>query len=492
MTGTFTYDVANNRINMTGGTLGAPITFLDMWNADKAGTLQLLAPTAAALDLSLTRAIRPTEKVALKINLIITSFSGAGNITLTGKDKDGGAQSELIAVAGNGTLVSALWYSSIDAGGIDCTGTYTVEITQSQWGVIWKLGTNTFAFDVRLYVGDNSTTTYLIDTNKLIIINKGWWSAGAWMLVRTAATATFGTVIDATLKHTANGCCFITLEDTTPAGFMTSQWAGLGIINLYSCSFYAPFVSFGIEIWAGTNIWNCLLVGCVTLSVNTGVDVFNLQGNFLKGANPMYSLQVFTAGNTFNTVNAFGSDKGVRIGDISVTLRNCAISDFNSYAISIVNSAQENYLIDCTISSWILFFYNSNNAKVNRQYTFNVNLKDKNGVAISSATVTLKDKNGTQIFSVTTDVNGDIVTQIVSRGYYDGTHGSTLQDYSPHTLTISKAGYQTYVSILTPTATTNLFIKLAQAVPIFLNLGQPAINLKTTDPENKIIMSLSG
>jgi hypothetical protein len=119
-----------------------------------------------------------------------------------------------------------------------------------------------------------------------------------------------------------------------------------------------------------------------------------------------------------------------------------------------------------------------------------VNLKDKNGVAISSATVTLKDKNGTQIFSVVTDANGNIATQTVSRGYYDGAHGNTLQDCSPHTLTISKAGYQTYVSILTLTAAINLFIKLAKTGSVLLSLGQPVLNLKASDPENLNVLVL--
>jgi hypothetical protein len=40
---------------------------------------------------------------------------------------------------------------------------------------------------------------------------------------------------------------------------------------------------------------------------------------------------------------------------------------------------------------------------------------------------------------VATSGSGDIATQTVSRGYYDQAHGNTLQDYGPHTLTISKA-----------------------------------------------------
>ena len=133
--GSCTYSASTNTITVTGYISGStPWAFNDLWNADKAGSLQLLAPTAAALDLSLTQQVRPTDKVALKLNLVITNFSVAGTVTLTGKDKDGNAQTEVIDVAGNGTRISSNWYSSIDASGVDCVGTFTVEITQSQWG----------------------------------------------------------------------------------------------------------------------------------------------------------------------------------------------------------------------------------------------------------------------------------------------------------------------------------------------------------------------
>ena len=63
--------------------------------------------------------------------------------------------------------------------------------------------------------------------------------------------------------------------------------------------------------------------------------------------------------------------------------------------------------------------------------------------------MTLKDKDNTQIFSLSTDANGQITQQNVQYGYYDQAHGDTLQAYSPHTLTVSKAGYETRTYKLT-------------------------------------------
>ena len=64
---------------------------------------------------------------------------------------------------------------------------------------------------------------------------------------------------------------------------------------------------------------------------------------------------------------------------------------------------------------------------------------DKDNTAINGVTAIVKDRDGNTIFSVATSGSGDIATQTVSRGYYDQAHGNTLQDYGPHTLTISKA-----------------------------------------------------
>jgi hypothetical protein len=83
----------------------------------------------------------------------------------------------------------------------------------------------------------------------------------------------------------------------------------------------------------------------------------------------------------------------------------------------------------------------------------------------TSATVTLKDNAGTTIFSVTSDgTSGAIATQTISRGYYAQATGDTLQDYGPHTLTITLNGKQTYTDTLTLTEKTKLDITLQTAI----------------------------
>jgi hypothetical protein len=57
-------------------------------------------------------------------------------------------------------------------------------------------------------------------------------------------------------------------------------------------------------------------------------------------------------------------------------------------------------------------------------------------------------------------------------------------------LTISKAGYQTYVKKFVLGAKTAWEIKLARANTILFDQGTPVLNLKPSDPENKNVMVL--
>jgi hypothetical protein len=125
MVGTWTFDPINKILTVTGGTSGAPVTFQDALVADKAGTRTLLAATSSPFTTSLTTNVKPAESLAFKLSVVLTNFSVAGTITLTGKDAWGNAISEVINITGNGTFISTLFYASVDANGVVAAGTFT-------------------------------------------------------------------------------------------------------------------------------------------------------------------------------------------------------------------------------------------------------------------------------------------------------------------------------------------------------------------------------
>jgi hypothetical protein len=158
---------------------------------------------------------------------------------------------------------------------------------------------------------------------------------------------------------------------------------------------------------------------------------------------------------------------------------------------SVTNSNCHVVNMDYDSENWTFGWYGTDTGtRVYRQYTVNLKVTDKDNNPINGATATVKDKDGNQIFSVNTDANGNIATQTVSRGYYDQPHGNILQDYSPHVLTITKPGYQTYVKKFALSAKTAWEIKLAKAQHILLDSGRPVLNLKPSDPENKSVVVL--
>lgn len=85
-----------------------------------------------------------------------------------------------------------------------------------------------------------------------------------------------------------------------------------------------------------------------------------------------------------------------------------------------------------------------------RQFGLSLKIIDSNGNGISGVSVVIKDVNGAQVASVTTDDNGDIATQYLthtksydnSPDYFWGI-ANIVEYYTPHTVTISKAGYKT-------------------------------------------------
>jgi hypothetical protein len=156
--------------------------------------------------------------------------------------------------------------------------------------------------------------------------------------------------------------------------------------------------------------------------------------------------------------------------------------------VRIQNSNPTIALLNPDVDAWTFLWVNCPTAKVYRQYEFDLTATDKEGNPLEAAAVTLADKDGAVVFTATTGANGAIATQTVSRGYYQQSTGNALQEYSPHTLTIAKAGYQTYVKKFVLAEKTRWTVKLAKAQTILLDCGGLVLNLAAAEPENKHVL----
>jgi hypothetical protein len=486
MVGTITYDPSTNAITAVGGTVDTPIGLVDLYNADLAGTRTLMAAKASPFTASLDTQIKPCESLALKLSCVITNFSVAGTVAFTGKDAWGNAQTETVNITSNGTFTTTKYFSSVDTNGVVAAGTFIVAVTQPRWGVLWRQGTVQYAFECKLIAGDGSTATYLGDTNKQVVWADGISTASGQVMldILTNATATFGTLNDLTTKRTSSGCSLITLESTYRQFFIRTN---SGTLYLYSCLLSAPNISSGTMVLRSltdtTRIWNTILVRYVEIGMSGAANIYHvtssqslyaINGPAVAGAvddlvclSDYYVTYATGTKPTYKNVIAKGNSK---VGDLFTT--------------------NDVYFINGILDSWSVNSFYSSTQKLYRQYEFDLTVTDKDNNPLSSASATLKDKDGNTVFSVTTDANGNIATQTISRGYYDQAHGDTLQEYSPHTLTVSKAGYQTYVKKFVLAEKTKWAIKLAKAVPVLSGLGQPILNLKATDPENAVVLPL--
>ena len=92
---------------------------------------------------------------------------------------------------------------------------------------------------------------------------------------------------------------------------------------------------------------------------------------------------------------------------------------------------------------------NADSDALYEKFTCDINVCDKDGVAISGAVVDCLDKNSNAVWtagSVTTNGSGNITQQqILYRDWELAGNPATAIIYSPHKFTISKAGYQTLV-----------------------------------------------
>lgn len=334
--------------------------------------------------------------------------------------------------------------------------------TAGGWGIYTADATGTqIICSGKIIIGDAATASTCSDTLKHVTFTDG--STAAWghlITVKGASSLTLGTLVDATDKTTKNGCIITSLDaDNNHYIIGNSYSAGTAKVYLYDTKITSVATTF-IAPTAGTfdlRIYNCQFDGCHFESLQSSSDLYNVNmancGEAILGCL-----------GTMDRINIYGSANVYFATTTQSILKNIWMRS-NTRAFRCWGITVDQDIINGDFDSWATQWGDVCTAVVNRKYEVDLLVQDTAGAAVGTATCVLKDKNGTQIFSVNTDALGVIATQTVSKSYFDQAHGDTEQEYGPHTLTVTKAGYQTYTQVFTLTEKTDWTITLLDEVP---------------------------
>lgn len=443
-------------ITVTDFTEDVPCTFNDLYDADKGGerTLKASATYTADTTFSLDEPVRAADYRALKLKIQVTAGGGVGyNIMFNGLDMDGVGQSETLLGLDVGITTTTKWFKSINTNGTSLTvppgGSITFRIYQAQWGVVWKTGTSQFMFDCKLVIGDGSTTTWFIDSDKQIIF--GAVSTASFqnvIYVRNSATFRLGILVSESLKTTRSGCHVVSLESTYIEYLIYGQVTSASIY-LYSSHFSRPSTT-GRGLIGGrlTRVWHSSFDGQTQLDSIRYADVFDMvsmYGDFAISS-------PYGTTNTFDQITIGSPTSALYQGEgASATFSNMYIRGISSYLIEFraAGTSYPVYLINVDSDKWTFFWGSPSTATVYRQYEFDLAVTYPNGTAIQNANVTITNAYLGTSDSWLTPANGSIPTQTYSMGHYNQTGGNTLYDYNPYTLSVSTDGYQTHTQTFT-------------------------------------------
>lgn len=312
------------------------------------------------------------------------------------------------------------------------------------WGVVSKQGDIQFLFDCKLQIGDGSTTTWFADEGKQVTFTSS--ASGYKIIQRLYAHFRLGKLIDATTKRTSSGCSII-YTGTGYEFFLAGTTEYIhDLVEFYSCTFYSENVQTYLRLdWGQLRLWNCIFQKNILIlqAFYSGSDIYN---TFIQDSgNAWFILNDFRGSIDKIVVTDFTGSAVAQPYFVGLTIRNLYARSCTTLFNQRRADPDHSYLINPDSDTWHFSYTSGGTARIYRQYTFNLEVVDKDGNPINGATVTLYDKDDNQVFQVSTAADGTITEQTVSRGYYNQANGDTLQDYGPHKLTVSKSGYMNYV-----------------------------------------------
>ena len=302
---------------------------------------------------------------------------------------------------------------------------------------------NTYVFRAKLQIGDGSTWTYFADQEKTIIFTSDVVLDYHERAIYVTRHAYFWIGEGDEDTRTGHRGCMFNGKDMT-----LNSWCGFidadseSDVRLYGCMFlaerYASLIAI-INLRGNiARVWSCFIEGGGTgvyptdnLDMND-VEIIDCSFGIGYGYQPAYP---FT-----NIVVMYSSSAGVYFySEQAYNLFNTRFAK-NHVTIHTWDLKTTARLTDCEADAWTMDWGGSptEDAKIERAYTFKVKVTDKDGNPIQNALVELYDKNGGLVFAELTNSNGETSEHsIVSITY---TPTETI-DNNPYTVKITKSGY---------------------------------------------------
>ena len=435
---TITYYVGNNTIVVSDG----QYTLLDIYNADKDGTLNIVEPRIVISPDSdpvpVDRPLRPTDEVVLggvknDLGLTCGALGSPAVVRIYGVGAGGENLTEDVNVDAVGVYYFANYYKNITATQV-LDGSLKYRVAQGQWGVVWHPNPNHYHFDARIVLR-NATLT---DERKLITLSETdaiKVEASSWL-----------NLTESQIIHTT------TQQDTNALLWLV----GNGSAKFDDCILIGNETWIEFENYEGKMILqNTTLINLEEMIVGGSKNIPAIDGSF------RWSGEVhFASKGNISSGEIISSDVGVDFSYASenITIRNLKIQALSYDLRATATTAEEIRFIDCYAGEWDYDFHNC--PTVFKQcYTFNLKVTDKEGNAIEGAEVIIHDKDGSVVFDDFTDGNGEITTEITYAEFSES-KGRVLK--SPHTLTVSKDGYEEYTTVFTANGTNIWSIALTE------------------------------
>lgn len=311
---------------------------------------------------------------------------------------------------------------------------YNADIANG-WGVIQQVSHYLYrTIGISFQVGNSTQGGWFGDIDKLIEIWDMQDMTGFIISPNNNGSCIFGNAASNTYQTGTNGCVFSFYS----TGMVMDQWVfdNLKEIHFYNSHIYlkTPFVAMMVKV-TGSNgsIWGSTFSNCYLTGQANNISINNVK--MTDGFMGIWSYGTNGTSTNLEIENCNGFCIGYSTIHDSI-LKNLKISNSwnNLWMIGTTSNTINHTLIDCDIP-WHLnkAFYDTGNAKVYRKNTFNL-ITDPN------VKIIIRD-NQSNIYIINSNQNGIIDEQLLTHTIYKRYDDIIC---NPHTLKISKLGYDTY------------------------------------------------